>query len=312
MRAIFLVPPEETYLDEAIIRAWERRFGEENLTMIYPSKSPRYVRPQTWLYSKARGKECRIPQDVLMEGCYDIMFVSRHYLKQEGPVLAKFFSYTGVPVAILDNYEAEDRRGDKHVDDRILAGIKVTYFKCSCPRSRPANVHPISFGFDMKRNEGRTLPRKDINILMIGAIWKRGIIRRSAAEVIEKMGGRVEDTEETPYTDAQYLNLIARARIAVSCSGAQWDCTKHYEIPAQRTLLFIEEVPPNIEAHYPYTDGVDAVVFPRSQEGLEDKLRYYLEHRVRAQMIAKRGYAHILKYHTLDRLLDYVMDKMGI
>ena len=92
-----------------------------------------------------------------------------------------------------------------------------------------------------------------------------------------------------------YLDALARARIAISVRGYGYDCLRFWEIPSFDTMLVSDKLP--IVKPYPFEDQVHAAYFDIIEE-LIAIVRRALSDPVWSTRIAKAGNEHLRTHHT--------------
>lgn len=90
-----------------------------------------------------------------------------------------------------------------------------------------------------------------------------------------------------------YMNVLSKSRISISCRGAGFDTYRYWEIPYSGSLLFSERLPIIIPKNF--TDGANAVFFSDLKE-LKNKLDFYLDKDLTE--ITESGRNHLLRHHT--------------
>jgi hypothetical protein len=105
-----------------------------------------------------------------------------------------------------------------------------------------------------------------------------------------------------------YLEKIAKSKIAFAVRGHGRDTVRYWEIAGYETLMFICD--PGLVIPNDFEDGKTAVFFKEDLSDLKDKVDYYLnkdEERIR---IAKAGKEHLRRFHTNEARARYFMDAL--
>jgi hypothetical protein len=66
--------------------------------------------------------------------------------------------------------------------------------------------------------------------------------------------------------------------------------------------------PPNVTRYRPLLDGVHALMYPVEGDGLREVVAKALQDKSRLARMAQDARAHVLSYHTTDRICEYVLD----
>lgn len=106
----------------------------------------------------------------------------------------------------------------------------------------------------------------------------------------------------------EYLEHVAKSRIGVSVRGWGRDTLRRWEIPLFNTLLFTHDI--GLEIPNDFKDGETAVFFNSDLSDLEDKVRCYMEDEQLCKKIAKAGKEHLYRYHTAEKRVEYMLDKI--
>jgi Glycosyl transferases group 1 len=136
---------------------------------------------------------------------------------------------------------------------------------------------------------------KDIDVLFLGGNTWPG--RGEAIEALQKaFGDKFVGGFRGHVSHREYLNLFARARVAISVRGFGHDTLKFWEIPSVPGTLLVADVLPIIKPN-PFTHGVNALYFDSSKE-LVECVRCALEDETWRARVATAGNEHLQKFHT--------------
>ena len=117
-------------------------------------------------------------------------------------------------------------------------------------------------------------------------------------------GYRVDLAEPTLSPD-DYFARSARAWLTWSPEGFGWDCFRHYEASACRSVPVLSA--PTIYRHQPLREGVHAFYYDAEGDGLTRTLRQALKDKKRLTAMANAARDHVLHHHTQRRLCEYVL-----
>jgi len=194
------------------------------------------------------------------------------------------------PIVLVDG-EDYDRLHTELVSE---FGLRV-YFKrellpgagCGC------RLEPFSFASPVK------LPfppqDKDLGVVFLGGGTSPD--RATLCEALRAaFGDRFTGGVGPHVTHRQYLETMARARVAVSVRGWGMDTLKFYEIPSLPGTMLAADRQPLVRAH-PFEDGVHAGWFS-SPEELVAVARRALEDEPWRSRVAAAGNEHLMRHHT--------------
>ena len=78
-----------------------------------------------------------------------------------------------------------------------------------------------------------------------------------------------------------------------------------WEILANNTMAMTQQY--NIEFPNDFVDGKSIVKYKTIEE-FEMKIRKYLNNKNKIQKISENGYQHLLKYHTAQKRVEYILE----
>ena len=135
---------------------------------------------------------------------------------------------------------------------------------------------------------------KDIDVLFLGGGTWPG--RTEVCQALQReLGPRFVGGAGVTLSYEDYLDRIARARMAVSVRGHGRDTLRYWEIPSFDTLLVADRSP--LLRPHPFEDGVHAALFDGPEE-LVRKVRRYLDDEDERQRVTNRGFLHLREHHT--------------
>ena len=124
-----------------------------------------------------------------------------------------------------------------------------------------------------------------------------------ALRALEREGAVVQSATGASLPWTEYLELLARSRIAVSVRGLGHDTYRYWEIPYAGALLLSE--PPQIVIPDNFVDGQEAVFAPVGE--IVERARELLSRDTRA--IAEAGRRKLLARHTTVQRAQTVLDR---
>jgi hypothetical protein len=194
------------------------------------------------------------------------------------------------PIAIMDGEDYTTVR-----TEMVEKFRPRVYFKRElCPNSY-AGCHLEPFPFASPMLTPVEPVEKDIDVLFIGGnTWAS---RTEACDALASaFGDRFVGGIKAHVPHPQYIQTLARAKIAVSVRGFGYDTLRVWEIPScPGTLLVADRLP--ILRPSPLIDREHALYFSTPQE-LVEAVRCALEDEPWRARIAKAGNEHVQKYHT--------------
>ena len=107
----------------------------------------------------------------------------------------------------------------------------------------------------------------------------------------------------------EYLNSLAKSRIALNFRGVGWDTLRYWEIPAVGPLM-VSGRPKNIIPDN-FIDREHVIFCKDDLSDLADILNYYLKHDKEREEIALLGRKHLVKYHTSLERTRYFLETIN-
>ena len=203
------------------------------------------------------------------------------------------------PLALMDGEDYSTMRVD--VVDKYRPKV---YFKRELlpGASAPCRVVPLPFGSPIL---SRDPVAKDIDILFLGGNTWPG--RAQACEVLQReFGDRFVGGVKEHIPHAEYLDVIARAKISVSVRGFGNDTLKFWEIPSMPGTLLVADKLPTIKP-FPFEHGVNILYFDGVGE-LVEAVRCALEDEPWRARVAAAGNAWLREHHTARARAQQVLE----
>ncbi|MBU0778362.1 glycosyltransferase [Patescibacteria group bacterium] len=177
----------------------------------------------------------------------------------------------------------------------------IDYFKPVCSFksnlvSKTDDIHPLPMASPIVDNLKYALissePKK---VDLYARLGHTTMDRRIFLDLIKGISNIFVSSDHTHYVN--YLEEIAKSKIAICMRGFGHITVRHFEIPSFKTLMFMENLQARIP--YPFEDGKTCVIFdPYDLRDFISKVEYYLINESERQRIAEAGYELVKKYHT--------------
>ena len=132
--------------------------------------------------------------------------------------------------------------------------------------------------------------------------------RRGLAELDElaRSGIKVDMPPER-LPRKEFYERCARAWLVWSPEGFGWDCFRHYEAAACRSVPVMNR--PRITWHRPLEEGVHCFFYDPSCGGLSSVIRAALADKERLRGMGEAGREHVLKNHTHEAICTYILSR---
>ena len=193
-------------------------------------------------------------------------------------------------------FDSRRCKGEPWINEDMF-GYCRWYFKRECYREdADMGIIPFNIGCLNKYFGDFNHPvDKDIDVFCSFGHLNTGL-RFQTTEICKELrdeGYNVVFSSNMNYQD--YLETIARSKIAISAWGAGNSCMRLWEIMANKTCCFRQKT----EILFPDEpiDGEHCVVYS-SEEEFEKKIREYLKRPDECVRIGVNGYKHTLSHHT--------------
>jgi len=329
MKVLYLVHPEQDYGEYYLFNGLCEILGEENV-VTYPFKKSYYGLPHDDYILDDGKKGFTAPGDNIVgrkvnnwdfmaicerieEFDYIILTSARTYAVNALEQLKEVFNKLSKPLIFTEHEDSTHLRTDiikQYAPEvvfkrELVRGIDYTYKGqniYSLPFSCAINSFP---SFDDTKKEysvfgifGNTWPlRRDVVKLVLNMKMKNSYVGMDT-------GNSTDGHTLLNYKD--FLEHIARSKIALSVRGHGRDTCRRWETAAYETLVMICD--PGIIIPNDFEDGKHCVWFNKDLSDLEEKICYYLEHDDERIKIAKAGKEHLMKYHTNQARAKYFLD----
>jgi len=170
-------------------------------------------------------------------------------------------------------------------------------------------LRPISLaiGEETVRLALATRPEKSVDIFFAGSL-DHSVIRQRGFAQLKALAeaGYTVDICPGGLSKSEYLERCARAWLTWSPEGFGWECFRHYEASLCLSVPVIS--PPNVSRYRPLLDGVHAFMYAVEEDGLRSVVSKALQDKSRLTSMARDAREHVLRYHTHDRICDYILD----
>ena len=194
------------------------------------------------------------------------------------------------PIALLDGEDYQDIRWD-YVDEFK----PVVYLKrelLNNVNDSRCRVEPFPLASPIPE---RPPVEKDIDVLFLGGGTWPG--RDSACNALRQaFGDKFVGGVGVHYNYPDYLDAIARAKVAVSVRGWGWDSLRRYEIPAMPGTLMVADRQPVIRP-YDFNHGENVLLFEDARS-LVENVREALDNESKRAYIAALGNVHLKHFHS--------------
>jgi hypothetical protein len=173
---------------------------------------------------------------------------------------------------------------------------------------RLARVHPISLGLSAERIVAiPDTAEKETDIFFAGQSIGSSTVRERGIEELKelaRLGYKIDiATRLLPWKE--FAQRCARAHLVWSPEGLGWDCFRHYEAAACRSVPLVSQ--PVVHRHRPLLEGIHCFHYGVETGGLVRAARAALREPERLCRMAEAGRRHVLRHHTHSRLCDYVV-----
>lgn len=201
---------------------------------------------------------------------------------------------------------------------RLLVGALAGRESHTAVRANPryraltAKFHPLSLGLPLAETQ-HSIPTheipKTIDLFVAGSLETRSWVRRVGMVELEALrddGIAVEISLE-PLLPATFYRHCAQAYITWSPEGFGWDCWRHYEAAACRSVPLINYPP--TERHAPLRQDEHALFYDPSPGGLTRAVLAALADKPKLLAMAGVARAHVLIHHTPEAIADMMLSK---
>jgi hypothetical protein len=123
---------------------------------------------------------------------------------------------------------------------------------------------------------------------------------------LEQQGYRVKVIDRhLPFEE--YLKACAESWLVWSPEGMGWDCWRHYEVAAARSVPVINY--PSIIRHAPMRHGVHAIFYDPASHGLKDAVIDALRDKGNLLTMASNARQLVIEHHTYNKQLARIVEE---
>ncbi len=105
----------------------------------------------------------------------------------------------------------------------------------------------------------------------------------------------------------EFYERCARAWLVWSPEGLGWDCFRHYESAACRSVPVINR--PRIVWHEPMQEGVHCFFYEPSGGNLAAVVKAALADKEKLRTMAEAGREHVLRHQTPTAICEYILQE---
>ena len=140
---------------------------------------------------------------------------------------------------------------------------------------------------------------RDIDIISsFGPTWPSRLL---VQQTVEQFCSRMSQELSRPFNailNGYEIYQLSHTKVAVSMRGSGRDTERYWEFPARGVAMLCDGTMGVIHP-FPFKDKETAVFYSNINE-LNDGLKFLLEDESRRQLIAKAGFEHVRKYHSIE------------
>ncbi len=201
---------------------------------------------------------------------------------------------------------------------RLLIGALLGRESHTTVRANPryralvSKLHPLSLGLPLVETR-HSIPlheiRKTIDLFVAGSVDTRSWVRRAGMVELEALraDGISVEINVDPLAPAAFYRRSAQAYITWSPEGFGWDCWRHYEAAACRSVPLINYPP--TERHAPLRQGEHALFYDPSPGGLTRAVLAALADKPKLLRMAEVARAHVLAHHTPEAIAEMMVSR---
>lgn len=168
---------------------------------------------------------------------------------------------------------------------------------------------PASLGIPYERlaDVPENLMEKTTDVFFSGGLNSE-IRRRGFPELVElaRLGIKV-DVPPARLPRKEFYERCARAWLVWSPEGFGWDCFRHYEASACRSVPVINR--PRIIWHRPLEEGIHCFFYEPSAGELTSVVKAALADKEKLRRMAEAGREHVLRHQTPKAICEYILTK---
>jgi hypothetical protein len=173
-------------------------------------------------------------------------------------------------------------------------------------------LQPISIGIseDTASLALATSSEKSVDIFFAGSVNNSMIRRRGFAQLTAlAAAGYSVDICQGGLSKGEYLARCARAWLTWSPEGLGWgEPHRHFEASLCLSVPIVS--PPSVSRYRPLLDGIHLHTYPVEDQGLTAVITRALQDKSKLTTMAHDARQHVLRYHTHDRLCEYVLQSV--
>jgi hypothetical protein len=177
-------------------------------------------------------------------------------------------------------------------------------------RDALAKIRPLPLGLPREAHAllPKTAQEKTTDVFFAGDTEHSSTVRSSGMHELAALRDRgvVVDIPQSRLPQEEFYQRAARAWLIWSPEGLGWDCFRHYEALACRSVPVINQ--PNIERHRPLVAGAHAFYYDSSPGELTRTILAALADKERLNSMASAGRSHVMQHLTHEALARYVVE----
>jgi len=196
------------------------------------------------------------------------------------------------------------RRGNAWINESMYIKSKW-YFKRECyEQDLDRGIIPLLFG-SVDRNFYNKSVEKKYDIFCSYGHLNEGL-RRETLNLCRKLKDEGYNViVEGGFSYEEFKKKLKSSWIGIDAWGGGDCCARLWEILANNTMVMTQQY--NIKFPNDFTDGENIVKYKTIEE-FESKIRRYLNDKNEMERISENGYKHLLKYHTAQKRVEYILD----
>jgi len=195
-----------------------------------------------------------------------------------------------------------------------LAGREDEWAVRADPRYRALvqKLHPLPLGLPLVATR-HSIPadeiQKTIDLFFAGSIDSRSWVRTVGLAELDALrhNGISIELACDPLAPEAFYRRCAQAYLTWSPQGLGWDCWRHYEAAACRSVPLINYPP--IERHAPLRQDQHALFYDPSPGGLTQTVLAALADKPRLLSMAAAARQHVIAHHTPEAIAELILSK---
>lgn len=177
-------------------------------------------------------------------------------------------------------------------------------------------IYPLPFSSICWHLQKKDIKEKTIDVFCAFGLTHR--IRKNIRDLLQtderlkkyKVIANVNDCGDKMFGYANYLEMMASAKINITARGHGLDCVRKWETGTFSGLVLADKLPLIIPNDY--EDQKHTVYYKDDLSDLVDKILFYLEHDEERKRIGENGRKHTFMYHTSIRRAEYLLSICNI